>query len=137
MIDHIERYNKMKLKKGDTTESCKGIFISDGRILLVKPSGDGDHYDIPGGKRKFSESKEQGLYRECLEEINLRIKKAEFIGSDLERGKHYFIVSEWSGNMILQEEELRDYRWVPIGDVKDYYLTRTALNGYELFLTKI
>ena len=117
-----ERYNKMKLKKGDTTESCKGIFVLDGRILLVKPAGDGDHYDIPGGKRKFSESKEQGLYRECLEEINLKIKKAEFIGSDLERGKHYFVVSEWSGDMALQEEELRDYRPAKIAQATSFQI---------------
>lgn len=117
------------LKPGDTTTSAKAFFLREGRILLVKPTGSEDRYDIPGGKIKFGESKEQGVYRECLEEIGLKIKKAKFIGKDSNRDKVYFLVTEWTGDIVLQEEEIEKYRWIPIERAQDYYLTKTAHNG--------
>lgn len=124
------------LKPGDTTTSAKAFFYEDGRVLLVKPTGSEDRYDIPGGKIKFGESKEQGVYRECLEEIGLKIKKAKFIGKDEERDKVYFLVTGWNGDIVLQEEEIEKYRWVPVDRVLDYYLTRTAHNGFVDYLLK-
>lgn len=124
------------LKPGDTTTSAKAFFIKEGRILLVKPTGSEDRYDIPGGKIKFGESKEQGVYRECLEEIGLKIKKAKFIGKDKDRDKVYFMVTEWTGEIVLQEEEIEKYRWVPVERAQDYYLTRTAHTGLVDYLLK-
>ena len=124
------------LKPGDTTTSAKAFFYKDGRVLLVKPTGSEDRYDIPGGKIKLGESKEQGVYRECLEEIGLKIKKAKFIGKDEERDKVYFLVTGWDGDIVLQEEEIEKYRWVPADRVLDYYLTRTAHNGFVDYLLK-
>jgi len=124
----------VKLKEGDTTEVSKGFFVKDGRVLLVKPTGSKNRYDIPGGKIKFGESKEQGLYRECLEEIGLKIKKAKFIGKDKEREKNYFIIFDWNGEIILQTEEIDKYRWVPVENVLDYYLTTTAHKGFVNYL---
>lgn len=128
---------KIKLSPGDTSVSAKGFFLKDGRVLIVKPTGSEDRYDIPGGKIKVGESKEQGLYRECLEEVGLKIKKAKFIGKDEEREKVYFLITEWEGEIVLQEEELEKYRWVPIDSVKNYYLTKTAHNGYIHYLLRV
>ena len=124
------------LKPGDTTTSAKAFFLREGRILLVKPTGSEDRYDIPGGKIKFGESKEQGVFRECLEEIGLKIKKAKFIGKDGSRDKVYFLVTEWTGDIVLQEEEIEKYRWIPIERAQDYYLTKTAHNGLIDYLLK-
>lgn len=128
---------KIKLSPGDTSVSAKGFFLKDGRVLIVKPTGSEDRYDIPGGKIKVGESKEQGLYRECLEEVGLKIKKAKFIGKDEEREKVYFLITEWEGEIVLQEEELEKYRWVPVDSVKNYYLTKTAHNGYIHYLLRV
>ena len=128
---------KIKLSPGDTSVSAKGFFLKDGRVLIVKPTGSEDRYDIPGGKIKVGESKEQGLYRECLEEVGLKIKKAKFIGKDEERQKVYFLITEWEGEIVLQEEELEKYRWVPVDSVKNYYLTKTAHNGYIHYLLRV
>ena len=125
---------KVKLSPGDTEISAKGFFLKDGRILLVKPTGSENKYDIPGGKIKFGESKEQGLYRECFEEVGLKIKKAKFIGEDKERKKVYFIITDWKGEIVLQLEEIEKYRWVPIEEAKNYSLTRTAYNGLVHYL---
>lgn len=124
------------LKPGDTTTSAKAFFFKDGKILLVKPTGSENRYDIPGGKIKFGESKEQGVYRECLEEIGLKIKKAKFIGKDGNRDKIYFLVTEWTGDIVLQAEEIEKYRWVSVSKVGEYYLTKTAYNGLIHYLFK-
>ncbi len=124
------------LKPGDTTTSAQAFFLKEGKVLLVKPTGSEDRYDIPGGKIKFGESKEQGVHRECLEEIGLKIKKAKYIGKDSTRDKIYFLVTDWSGNIVLQEEEIEKYRWVPIERVQEYYLTKTAYNGLLDYLLK-
>lgn len=128
---------KIKLSPGDTNVSAKAFFLKEDRVLIVKPTGSKDRYDIPGGKIKFSESREQGLYRECLEEIGLKIKKAKFIGEDKDREKVYFLVTEWEGEIVLQEEELEKYRWVPIEQVENYYLTKTAHNGFVHYLLRV
>jgi len=129
---------KIILKPGDVKEVSKGIFVKDKRVLIVKPAGNNEErYDIPGGKLKIGETKEAGLYRECLEEVGLKIKKAEFIGRNNEREKNYFLVSEWTGDIVLQEEELEKYRWVPISNVTEYYLTKTAYDGIKMFLDTI
>mgnify|MGYP001247925145 CR=1 FL=1 len=125
---------KVKLVMEDTEVSAKGFFLKDSRVLLVKPAGSDNKYDIPGGKIKFGESKEQGLYRECLEEIGLKIKKANFIGEDKERKKLYFVVEDWNGDIILQPEEIEKYRWVPLNKVLNYSLTKTAYNGFVHYL---
>tara|TARA_R110000822_G_scaffold22149_1_gene69799 strand:- start:1762 stop:2154 length:393 start_codon:yes stop_codon:yes gene_type:complete len=125
-----------KLKPGDTSTSAKGFFYKDGRVLLVKPTGSKDRYDIPGGKIKISESKEQGLYRECMEEVGLEIKKAELLGEDTTRDKIYFVITEWIGEIVLQLEEIEKYRWVEVDNLHEYYLTKTAYVGLDLFLKK-
>ena len=43
----------IRLKPGDTNTSAKAFFLKDGRILLVKPTGSENKYDIPGGKIKI------------------------------------------------------------------------------------
>jgi len=127
---------KNTMKEGDTTEASKGFFVKDGRLLLVKPTGDGDRYDIPGGKMRFGESREQGLYRECMEEVNLKVKAAKFIGRDDDREKNYFIITDWEGEISLQAEELEKYRWVTLETVEHYYLTRTAHKGFVDYFVK-
>ena len=124
----------IRISHGDTNVSAKGFFLKDGRILLVKPTGSENKYDIPGGKIKVGESKEQGLYRECLEEVGLKIKRAKKIGEDKEREKVYYIVSEWNGEISLQMEEIEKYRWVPVNEVINYSLTTTAYNGLVHYL---
>ena len=125
---------KIKISPDDTDVSAKGFFVKDGRVLLVKPTGSENKYDIPGGKIKFGESKQQGLYRECFEEVGLKIKNAKLLGEDKERKKVYFVVYQWIGEITLQLEELEKYRWVPLNEALNYSLTKTAYNGLVHYL---
>tara|TARA_R110002126_G_scaffold53549_1_gene145350 strand:- start:12137 stop:12526 length:390 start_codon:yes stop_codon:yes gene_type:complete len=128
---------KYKIKDGDTPWVSKGIFLKDNMVLIVKPTGSKDRYDIPGGKIKIGESKEQGLYRECLEEVGLKVKKVKFLGTNDKRKKHYFIINDWGGEIVLQLEELEKYRWVSLDTVLEYYLTKTAYHGIQMILQTI
>ena len=125
---------KIRLSPGDTEISAKGFFLKDGRVLLVKPTGSENKYDIPGGKIKVGESKEQGLFRECFEEVGLKIKKAKLLGEDKERKKVYFAVYQWTGEIVLQLEEIEKHRWVPLEEALNYSLTKTAYNGLVHYL---
>ena len=124
------------MKTEDTDQASKGIFLKKDRVLLVKIANH-PKYDIPGGKIKFGESKEQALYRECLEEVNLKIKKAEMIGSNAHRGKNFFLISEWDGEIELQLEEVDKYRWVKVKNALDYTLTKTAAEAINLLLESL
>ncbi len=128
---------KYEIKDGDTSWAAKGMFLKDDLILIVKPTGSKHRYDIPGGKIKIGESKEQGLYRECLEEVGLKVKKVKYLGKNEEREKHYFIIKQWDGEIVLQLEEIEKYRWVPLDTVLQYYLTKTAHQGIQMLLDTI
>jgi 8-oxo-dGTP diphosphatase len=59
------------------TQSVAGVLIKDHRLLLArrKPGGDmGGRWELPGGKVEGSESCEEALGREFLEEFGLEIR---------------------------------------------------------------
>lgn len=55
--------------------SIKALVVKDGKILLVKESeAMGGTWELPGGGLDFGEEPHDGLRREVLEEMNLKIK---------------------------------------------------------------
>lgn len=52
--------------------AVRAIIIRDGKVLLLQKT-DGS-YSLPGGAPDTGESLQDGLQRECLEEINTRIQ---------------------------------------------------------------
>ncbi len=52
----------------------KGLFVKDGKILLVKEAPDlADKWELPGGGLGFGEDPHKGLVREIKEEMNLEV----------------------------------------------------------------
>lgn len=52
----------------------KGLFVKDGKILLVKEAPDlADKWELPGGGLGFGEEPHAGLVREVKEELNLDV----------------------------------------------------------------
>ena len=52
----------------------KGLFVRDGKILLVKEAPDlADKWELPGGGLGFGEDPHAGLVREIKEEMNLEV----------------------------------------------------------------
>ncbi|MGB4594480.1 MAG: NUDIX domain-containing protein [Anaerolineaceae bacterium] len=60
--------------------SAKAIIIRDNHLLVIrKTSSEGGYAVVPGGGQKKSETLAQALKRECLEEINSKVKVGELI----------------------------------------------------------
>ncbi len=59
--------------------SVKGIVEHKGKFFLLKTNR--NHWDLPGGKIKSTESPRQGLKREVYEELNLEVEVGEIIDS--------------------------------------------------------
>lgn len=58
--------------------SAKAIIIQNGCLLVIRKSSSSDNYAVlPGGGQKKSETLPQALKRECLEEINAKVKVGE------------------------------------------------------------
>lgn len=85
------------------------------------------YWGFPKGHAEPRESAEQAALRELKEETNLDVVKFlqvdpiieqyQFIleGKPISKRVHYFI-AEVSGDVILQEEELKDGIWLSISD---------------------
>ncbi|HSX03642.1 MAG TPA: NUDIX domain-containing protein [Rhabdochlamydiaceae bacterium] len=85
----------------------------------------GRHWGFPKGKRQGDEDAKTSAIRELKEETNLDIvrflQETPFIESYLFRSKgkkilktvHYF-PAVVSGDLKLQEEEIRDGKWLPL-----------------------
>jgi 8-oxo-dGTP diphosphatase len=56
--------------------TVKGVYIQDGKILLIKESGKlSGRWELPGGGLDFGESIKEGLEREIKEETGLKLRK--------------------------------------------------------------
>jgi 8-oxo-dGTP pyrophosphatase MutT (NUDIX family) len=127
------------------------IINSNQEFLLVNLNSFEDKYfAIPGGGQEDGESLDDTVYREMLEELNIRNESVEYVGASHDpliftfktpkinsRGEEYigserhffgfkFIGSD--NEIKLQENEVRSYKWVPFSDLKDYLLFDNQLN---------
>ncbi len=65
----------------DSFEICvRGIIFKDNKILVCQQKGK-DYYFFPGGHVEFGENSQDALIRELKEELNLSLKKVEYIGT--------------------------------------------------------
>lgn len=60
--------------------SAKAIIIRDNCLLVIrKTSSEGGYEVVPGGGQKKSETLAQAVKRECLEEINTKVKVGDLL----------------------------------------------------------
>lgn len=89
-------------------QTCGGILIENGKILLGKRNKDRlypDIWDIFGGHIEPNETKEQTLQRELHEELGIEVNSFEFLESYQDKEPtygydyvhHIFIVKSWEG----------------------------------------
>jgi 8-oxo-dGTP diphosphatase len=115
--------------------------IGDGRdgALLVKPNYR-DHWQLPGGICESDEPPHQACAREVAEELGLLLSvgpllAVDWLHADVMYGPqarpavHFVfdggVLSDPSG-IVLQAEELEDFRFVPAGQVDRYLPTRAV-----------
>lgn len=73
------RNNEAAMKKR-IRNSAKAIIIHNNRLLVIrKSSSQGGYAVVPGGGQKKSETLSQAVQRECLEEINTKVKVGDLL----------------------------------------------------------
>jgi 8-oxo-dGTP diphosphatase len=61
-------------KAAFTRNSAKAIIIENGKLLVIRLKDEkGDWYLLPGGGQEPTETLEEALIRECLEEVNVHV----------------------------------------------------------------
>jgi 8-oxo-dGTP pyrophosphatase MutT (NUDIX family) len=101
-----------------------------GRILLVKPNYR-DHWSLPGGLLEHGEAPQAGCRREVAEELGLQISPGRLLTIDWvppdglrPRPIVHFVFDGGELDddvpIVLQYEELDEYRFVPPGELGRY-----------------
>lgn len=99
-------------------ECVSFIFFSEDKILLEKRGkhkrSDAGLWNIPGGHIENAESQLQTLYREVNEELNVQPIRSCYLCSLYHPTSelqliHYYVVSEWHGQMSSQEAD--EVKW--------------------------
>ena len=95
---------------------------------------------IPGGHVEKSESPEEAVQRELLEELGVMPSRVSYVCTLLHRSEefrklHYFAVTAWDGEMIAREAdrlEWVDIRYAPAFDLDvDRLAVREYLRVYR------
>ncbi|MCB9823966.1 NUDIX domain-containing protein [Candidatus Nomurabacteria bacterium] len=140
--DHISANDKAKLPY---RQGVYALVLNEGRdsILMVLKKNSGV-WDCPGGGIDENETPEQAVKRELLEELGTdafevlhnsqhkysydwplkEIEKNIKKSGKLMRGQEQsFIILAFTGkddDIALQDEELEEYKWVKLNELKDY-----------------
>ncbi|PTO56603.1 NTP pyrophosphohydrolase [Vibrio splendidus] len=106
----------------DVHECVSFIMLKESQVLLEKRSEsretDPGLITIPGGHIEHGENQVQTLFRESDEELNVVPIDYQYLCSLYHPTKelqliHYFIVSDWEGDITAQEAD--DVKWYSLG----------------------
>ncbi|MEM2995126.1 MAG: NUDIX hydrolase [Candidatus Bathyarchaeia archaeon] len=121
------------------------VIIRKGEILLEKRKSEPGRgkWSIPGGLVELGENVVQTVIREVKEETGLDVEKPELI--DVvdniirdENGeiKYHFVIIDYfvrvKGGEAKAQSDAEELRWVPLGEVEKYDLTKT----FKVFLQR-
>jgi mutator protein MutT len=114
------------------------VIICDGKVLLEKRRNDPGKgkWSIPGGLVELGESTERTVIREVKEETGLDVEKPEHVdvvdNIDFDENgkvKYHFIIIDYfvklKGGEAKAESDAEELRWVLLGEVETYDLTKT------------
>lgn len=114
-----------------------GIYINDGKVLLIKKSR-GPYkgmYDLPGGKIEKGETLEMALKREFIEETGCSLSKIQFVGCNEyecdytnSKGEKYRF-KHYGSYYIVKLKDLKNLKTSPDGE--------DSLGSFFLNLSKI
>ena len=108
--------------------TATGLLVRDGRVLLGKRTSAvrfAGMWDAFGGHLVPCEEPSQALVRELREELDIEVFGPRFLGiyedvdpTSKEVFRHYlFLVTRWSGEVRIADEEHSEIRWFPPASV--------------------
>ena len=119
-------------------EKCCGCIVFDGqRVLLVKQNN--GQWGFPKGHVEHDEDEEETARREIQEETNLSIyidtNKRYVMQYVTDKGKNkevvLFVAKKVGGELVKQEDEVEELRWVDMYDVADMLTFEDARELYN------
>lgn len=114
------------------------VIIQNGKILLEKRKSEPGRgkWSIPGGLVELGESVSQTVVREVAEETGLEVCEPELIDvvdnvvrDENGEVKYHFVIIDFfvklKGGELKAQSDADELRWVPLGEVEKYDLTKT------------
>jgi mutator protein MutT len=114
------------------------IIVCDGKLLLEKRKNEPGKgkWSIPGGLVELGENVEQTVVREVKEETGLEVEKPEHIDvvdnvvrDEDGKVKYHFVIIDYfvklKGGTVKAMSDAEELRWVSLGEVEKYDLTKT------------
>lgn len=118
-------------------EKCCGCVIFNGdNVLLIKQTN--NYWGVPKGHMESGESEEETAVRETKEETNIDVEiisKKRYITNyvtdkNIFKEVVFFLTKPKSFELVKQESEIIDLKWVPLSTIYDYF---TFDNQIKLF----
>lgn len=117
-----------------------GVVIRDRRVLLIRRGGpplEGE-WSLPGGMLELSETLEEGVLRELLEETGMQVRVQglvevfeRIIRDDSGRTKYHFVIADYLCEALSGEaraaSDVTDVAWATEVELARYSLTPTAM----------
>lgn len=120
------------------------VVLCDGKVLLEKRRNDPGkgQWSIPGGLIELGEKTKMALVREVKEETGLDVQVLDLIDvfdnlefDDEGRLRYHFVIIDYLAKlktgMLKASSDAEDLRWVELGEIEDYDLTKSFRSFYE------
>ena len=124
-------------------KSCGTICISDDNVLIIKQKQ--GFYGFPKGHVETGETEIETAIRETKEETNidvlvdenLRFSLSYFVNDNIDKEVVYYIAKPLNKDIIIQESELLEAKWVNIDAVENILTFDNLRNLWKDILKEI
>lgn len=110
------------------------------KILLVKEYRAANKkrmMGLPGGLMDDKETPKKTLRREIFEELNLKLKKVDYIGRSINNGNYHcgtnYVYFSSTSQEVFKTEKNISYKWVSLKELKTKILKKNLINNSGFF----
>lgn len=119
------------------------VFNQRDELLLIKSNRWSGLYSFPGGHVEYGEALLDALSREILEETQLKITDATFLGvqENVEDATYYReahlimlnYVCHVDNEMVVLDSEATNYVWVTVDEALSFSLSKSAIDAIRRY----